>query len=192
MDNLFPTIPKIIRHPKVLDIVKWPDPILKEKSKLVLDSIPNQPDLQNLLDDMVVTLFEYNAVGLAAIQVGIPLRILVVRDSKNNVVKVINPVLKNKTNETCYEQEGCLSFPGLFLKITRPKEVSVTYFDEHGQIKETGADGLLARAIQHELDHLDGKTFLDRVNSIEKTRALRKIKIINRKIKRFHEKNNSF
>lgn len=179
--------PDSIRIPRMLEIVQWPDPILNTKSSLILNDIVDNKDLQDLLDDMVATMTAYKAVGLAAIQVGVPVRALVVTDSNGSTpIKVINPVLKSE-NGRVYTHEGCLSFPGLFVKVARPESVVVQYFDENGELKETNSTGLLGRAIQHEMDHLDGKTYLDKLNRFERSRALNKFKIIKRKIKKLYE-----
>lgn len=168
---------------QALNILQYPDPKLSQVSKAVISDIPNDLRLQSLLNDMAVTLRTANAVGLAAIQVGVDLRALVVRGEDDEVLKVINPRVISTSTKQERSREGCLSFLGLFINVRRPQSVSVEYFDEKGvkQLAEYGS--LVGRAIQHEIDHLDGLTFLDRVSSVERSDAFRKNKIAKRKVK---------
>lgn len=167
----------------VLQIIQWPDPTLRAVSKPVVSGIVDDKPLQELLDDMVTTMQGYGAVGLAAIQVGVPLRVLVVQDEKRQPVKVINPVVKEADGNSL-QREGCLSFPGLFVAIKRPAEVVVEFYDEKGEKKTTVASDLLGRAIQHEIDHLDGKVFLDLVSKINKAEVLRGYERTKKKLNR--------
>ncbi len=169
--------------PEVLQVVFYPDPILSTVSTSVLESIPHNEPLQALMDSMIATMQAYRAVGLAAIQVGVPLRVLVVQDEHEQPIKVINPRIVEVDTEMLYTREACLSLPGLFVSVNRPKSVTIEYFNELGELKTTYADDLLGRAIQHEMDHLDGLTFLDRLNKIYKSAALKKYKLIKRKLK---------
>ncbi len=184
--NLLENVESINRPSHVLEVVLYPDPILKEVSKLVTVAIPQDRDLQDLLRDMEHTLIHYKALGLAAIQVGVPLRVLVVREiipgHQDRIRKVINPIVKIQGDETSYTKEGCLSIPGIFTSILRPKTIMVEYLNEFGYKVTIGADNMLARAIQHEVDHLDGITFFDRMNAIQRTTALTKFKRIKRKM----------
>ncbi len=167
----------------VLQIVQWPDPTLRIVSKPVVSGIKDDKPLQELLDDMVHTMQAYGAVGLAAIQVGVPLRVLVVQDQTRKPVKVINPVIKEVDGHS-FQQEGCLSFPGLFVAIKRPAEVVVEFYDENGDMKTTVATDLLGRAILHEIDHLDGKVFLDLVSKLNKAKVMKDYERIQKKINR--------
>ena len=136
------------------------DEILKKKSKEV-EKIDEK--LQILIDDMIETMHKYDGVGLAAVQVGILKRILVIDlyDEKP-IIKLINPVIV-KTKGEQEVDEGCLSFPNKYAKVKRPKEIVVEGLNEHGQkIKIVGTD-LLAQALAHEIDHLDGKLFVDKM-----------------------------
>lgn len=171
------------RRAQVLEVLTHPNPRLTVPSQpVVIGPALALSAIQDTLNDMVATMQARRAVGLAAIQIGVPYRMLVVQDEQLKPVKVINPrVISTKGHS--FTVEGCLSFPGLFLKVARPETVSIEYFDENltKQTLEEGA--LLGRAIQHEMDHLDGKTFLDAVSSIERSGALRKLRIMARKVR---------
>ena len=136
------------------------DEILKKKSREV-EIIDEK--LQVLIDDMIDTMHEYNGVGLAAVQVGILKRLLVIDlyDEQGPIV-MINPViLKEKGEQEC--EEGCLSFPNQFAKIIRPAEVTVEYTDREGKRIKLKAKELLAQAISHEVDRLNGEVFIDKI-----------------------------
>ena len=136
------------------------DEILKKKSRDV-ELIDEK--LQTLIDDMIETMHKYNGVGLAAVQVGILKRVVVIDlyDDKGPIV-LINPViLKTKGAEEV--EEGCLSFPNQFAKVVRPTEVVAEYTDREGKRKKIKAKDLLAQAICHEVDHLNGEVFIDKI-----------------------------
>ena len=134
------------------------DEILKKVSKPV-EEIDDR--IQVLIEDMIETLHKQNGVGLAAVQVGVLKRVIVIDLYDGNPVLIlINPVIKKKKGEQTVE-EGCLSYPNKFAKVTRPEEVVVEALNREGKkIKVTGK-GLLAQALAHETDHLDGKLFVD-------------------------------
>lgn len=136
------------------------DEILKKKSREV-EQIDDK--LQTLIDDMIETMHKYNGVGLAAVQVGVLKRVVVIDlyDDKGPIV-LINPVIIKSKGEQEVD-EGCLSFPNQFAKVKRPAEVVVEYIDREGKKKKTKAKELLAQAISHELDHLDGEVFMDKI-----------------------------
>jgi peptide deformylase len=134
------------------------DDILRKKSKYV-DKIDKRT-LQ-LLNDMVETMYKENGVGLAAPQVGILKRVIVV-DIGNGLIKLINPEIVAKEGEK-QDIEGCLSIPGIVGKVKRPYKVKVKALNEIGEEVEIEAKGLLARAFCHEIDHLDGILFIDKV-----------------------------
>lgn len=136
------------------------DEILKKKSREV-EKIDER--LQILIDDMIDTMHEYNGVGLAAVQVGILKRLLVIDlyDDKGPIA-MINPVILKEKGEQEVE-EGCLSFPNQFAKIIRPAEVIVEYTDRNGKRIKLKAKELLAQAISHEVDHLNGEVFIDKI-----------------------------
>ena len=136
------------------------DEILKKKSREV-ETIDDK--LQILIDDMIETMHKYNGVGLAAVQVGILKRVVVIDlyDDKGSIV-LINPVIL-KTKGEHEVEEGCLSFPNQFAKIMRPEEVTAEYTDRTGKRVKVKAKDLLAQAICHELDHLEGQVFVDKI-----------------------------
>ncbi|SRR5216683_1840747 len=171
---------KLKRSPNVLQVITWPDPLLSKISNPFTDSIPHSPYLQDLLDDMVVTMNAYRGAGLAAIQIGIPFNIFVARNERGESIKVINPVIK-EIDGTDFGKEGCLSVPGVFEMVRRPKEVVLEYFDEKGELKTQVWEGLLARVACHEADHSHGTLFFDRINKIQRSVALNKYRKIIRK-----------
>ena len=136
------------------------DEILKKKSREV--EVMDEK-LQILIDDMIETMHKYNGVGLAAVQVGVLKRVVVIDlyDDKGPIV-LINPVIVKTKGEQEVE-EGCLSFPNQFAKVIRPAEVVVEYTDREGKRKKVKAKELLAQAISHETDHLNGEVFMDKI-----------------------------
>lgn len=147
-------------------IVKYGDPILRQKLKPT-DYETLRPFLPQLLADMEETCLSVHGVGLAANQIGLDYRLSLIlipeSDKKNAPLKrivIINPEILDKRGDVL-EEEGCLSLPGLWVEIHRASDVTVRYLDEHGQEQKVRARGLLAKAFQHEIDHLDGKLFID-------------------------------
>ena len=136
------------------------DEILKKKSRLV-ENIDEK--IQILIDDMLETMYKYNGVGLAAVQVGILKQVLVIDiEDGNGPLAMINPViLKTKGEEEM--EEGCLSFPNKFAKVVRPKELTAEYTNRDGERVRIKAKDLLAQAIAHEVDHLNGEVFVDKM-----------------------------
>jgi len=141
------------------DIVKYPDPVLRKKCEEVKEITE---EIKNLSWDIVETLEKNEGVGLAAPQVGELKRIIVVQ-TENQPRVLINPKIIKKSKEIEIIEEGCLSFPGLFLKIKRAKEVEFEALNENGEKICLKAEGLPARIFQHEIDHLDGILFIDRI-----------------------------
>jgi peptide deformylase len=151
----------------ILNIVEYPDKKLKEKSKEVVSF---DEGLHELLDAMNIVMLESNGIGLAAIQVAYPLRVLILNipneeneQPKENLLEIINPVVTHKDGETTY-QEGCLSVPTFYEDINRFEKITIDYQDRHGNKNTLEADGLLSIAIQHEMDHLDGILFIDKLS----------------------------
>ena len=157
--------------------------ILKEPNKLLRQvSLPVKKvgkEEQNLMDDMLETMYAANGIGLAAIQVGIPKRIIVMdisRDENNKEpLFFVNPVIKNKDILKSTYEEGCLSVPNQFAEIDRPKNCEVEYFDYNGEKKLLKAEGLLATCIQHEMDHLEGILFIDYLSKLKKSMIIKKL-----------------
>ena len=140
-----------------LRIVKFGDPMLRKTARPV-DEIT--PRILTLLDDMVETMRDAGGCGLAAVQVGVLRRIVVIEVEDGNVIELINPKIIAFAGEQ-NEQEGCLSNPGEYGITKRPKAVTVRAMDRHGKEFELSGSDLLARAICHECDHLDGKLYID-------------------------------
>ena len=140
-----------------LKIVKFGDPLLRKVSRPVTEITPR---ILTLLDDMVDTMRDAGGCGLAAVQVGVLRRIVVIEVEEGNVIELINPKIVAFAGEQ-NEQEGCLSNPGEYGITKRPKAVTVRAMDRHGKEFELSGSDLLARAICHECDHLDGKLYID-------------------------------
>jgi peptide deformylase len=131
---------------------------------------------QRLLDDMFETMYDAPGIGLAASQVDVHQRFMVIdiSEEKNQPQVFINPELSDKSGEQIY-QEGCLSVPGIFADVTRADAVTVRFLDRQGQPQELRADGLLAVCIQHEMDHLDGKLFVDYLSPLKREMVRKKL-----------------
>lgn len=136
------------------------DEILKKKSKKV-EVIDDK--IKELINDMIETLHKYDGVGLAAVQVGILKQIVVIQEAEDAPIYVlINPEIVSQSGTQTVD-EGCLSFPNKFAKIERPEKVKVRALDENGKKIEITGKGLLAQALSHELDHLNGEVFIDKI-----------------------------
>ncbi len=149
-------------------IITLPDPLLRKKSELVkkVDS-----SIKKLMDDMLETMYEAPGIGLAAIQIGIAKRIIVMDISKEEKKKplfFINPEIVWKSEKKTSYEEGCLSIPNQFALVERPAKCNVKYLDYDGANKELKAEGLLATCIQHEIDHLNGILFIDYLSKLKK------------------------
>jgi peptide deformylase len=157
-------------------ILHYPDPRLRERAKPVTEVTPA---IRELVSDMAETMYAAPGVGLAATQIGEPHRIFVIDiagdDEPSQFRAFINPEIVARDGELVWE-EGCLSFPGVVEEIDRASKVRVRAMDEHGKIFELDADGLLAVAVQHELDHLDGVLMIDRMGALKKRMVDRKMK----------------
>ena len=157
-------------------IVIEPDPILRKKSK-TLETVDNE--LRTLLDDMLETMYAAPGIGLAAVQVGILKRLIVIDISKDeekkNPLFLINPEIVFRSKKTSIHEEGCLSLPGHFAEIERPAECHIKFIDYGGKKKELKASGLLATCIQHEVDHLDGILFIDYLSKLKKDMIVKKL-----------------
>ena len=158
-------------------------PILKEPNKILRQvSRPVKKvgkDEQKLMDDMLETMYAAKGIGLAAIQIGVPKRIIVMdisRDEeKNNPLFFVNPIKKNKNSLNSTYEEGCLSVPNQFAEIDRPKNCEIEFLDYYGKKKILKAEGLLATCIQHEMDHLEGILFIDYLSKLKKSMIIKKL-----------------
>lgn len=165
-----------------MNLVKYPDPILFERMPEFDFSNPSHDPIQ-LEQDLIKLMFQEDGIGLAANQVGIRARVFVMghRDYPDAAQAFFNPIVVNHVDEIEDLEEGCLSFPGIFVKIKRPKKIQVRWQDSKGQWQEDVFDGYNCKCFLHELDHLEGITFKDRVSSVKW--ALANKKISKRKIK---------
>ena len=169
------------------EILTEPNKLLREKS-LTVEGVDE--DLQKLMDDMLETMYAAPGIGLAAIQIGVPKRVIVLdirwrdksesthdekHEERKNPIYFVNPVIIAKsTNNSTYE-EGCLSVPGQFAEIDRPDKCHVKYLDYYGQPKDLVAEGMLATCIQHEIDHLEGILFIDYLSKLKRSIILKKL-----------------
>ena len=159
----------------IKNIITEPNTILRQVSKPV-SAVSDKE--RKLMDDMLETMYAANGIGLAAIQIGIPKRIIVMdisKDGKKNPMYFVNPIIKNKDKEQTTYEEGCLSVPDYFAEVDRPKYCEVEYLDYNGESKVLEADGLLATCIQHEMDHLEGILFIDYLSKLKKTMIVKKL-----------------
>jgi len=148
----------------LLEIKENPAPVLREKTVKIKD--PLAPEIQELVSSMLETMKHAQGVGLAAPQVGQSLRLCVI-EVEGVLYVLINPQITAKSKNKIILEEGCLSFPGIFLPISRASQVQVRYLDQTGKPRKIKADGLLSQALQHEIDHLDGVLFIDRIKKVK-------------------------
>ena len=157
-------------------IIIEPDTILRKKSE-TLEKVDNE--LRGLMDDMLETMYAAPGIGLAAVQVGILKRLIVIDISKDkekkNPLFLINPEIVSKSSKTSIYEEGCLSLPGYFAEIERPAECKIEYLDYGGKKSEMDVNGLLATCIQHEVDHLNGVLFIDYLSKLKKDMIVKKL-----------------
>jgi peptide deformylase len=157
----------------VLKVRKYGDPLLRKRAAPVREITP---EIRRIVGDMVETMYDEVGIGLAAPQVGISLRLMVVGDEKNGDAKaLVNPVIAEQGGEVTAE-EGCLSLPGIFAPVSRAEWVRLEAQDLEGKPVSIRAKGLTARVFQHEMDHLDGVLFIDRLDAMTRDRIKRRIK----------------
>ena len=160
----------------VKKILTEPNKLLRQVSKRV-EKVGNEE--RALMDDMLDTMYDAPGIGLAAIQIGVAKRIIVLDISKHENKKepmyFVNPIIKNKNKEKAKYEEGCLSVPDQFAEIERPNTCEVEYLDYFGKKKLLKADGLLATCIQHEMDHLEGILFIDYLSKLKKSMIIKKL-----------------
>ena len=157
-----------------LNILHYPDERLHTVAKpvTVFDTV-----LQTQIDDMAETMYAAPGIGLAATQVNFHQRLVVIdiSEDKNQLLVLINPEIVKADGHILYE-EGCLSVPGIYEEVERAQTVSIKALDRHGKPFALDADGLLAICIQHEIDHLDGKVFVEKLSRLKLNRIVQKIK----------------
>ena len=157
-------------------IITVPDETLKKISKPIEKVGANE---KKLIRDLFETMYQSKGIGLAAVQVGILKRILVIdvstKDEKKKPLTFINPIIKKISEETSIYEEGCLSIPDTFIEIERPKICEVEYVDIDGKVKNLKCDGLLSTCLQHEINHLDGKLIIDHLSKLKRDIIIKKI-----------------
>lgn len=162
----------------IREILTVPDSRLKEVSKPVEGGVTDE--IRALMDDMLETMYDAPGIGLAAIQVGVPLRVIVMdlarEDEEPEPRFFVNPEILETVEETQPYEEGCLSVPDIFDQVERPVRCLIRYLDYHGRPVEEWAEELYAVCIQHEMDHLDGTLFIDYLSRLKRQRAVDKVK----------------
>ncbi|MGE3919902.1 MAG: peptide deformylase [Gammaproteobacteria bacterium] len=164
----------------LLKILFIPDPRLREQTEVITDF--KDPELQQLIDDMIETMYHAHGVGLAATQVGISKRVAVidVSDTRDKPMVLINPEIVERSNMVSF-QEGCLSVPGHYDHLERANKVKLKAFDRDGKPYELEAEDLFAECIQHEIDHLYGKLYIDYLSPFKQSRIREKVSKLIRK-----------
>jgi peptide deformylase len=161
----------------IRDILIVPDPRLKSVSKPV-EQVDDE--LRALMDDMLETMYAAPGIGLAAIQVGVPKRVIVMDITRSEGERTpryfVNPEILWRSEETQPYEEGCLSVPDIYEEIERPARVKLRYLNYQGEAVEEDAEGMFAVCVQHEMDHLDGVLFIDRLSRLKRDRAVSKVK----------------
>ncbi|HVR81960.1 MAG TPA: peptide deformylase [Luteimonas sp.] len=160
----------------LLPILEFPDPRLRTKATPVDPARLADPAFQRLFDDMFETMYAAPGIGLAASQIDLHQRFMVidVSEEKNRPLVFVNPEITARSGEQVC-QEGCLSLPNIFADVTRANEITVIALDRHGESFELAIDGLLAVCIQHEIDHLQGKLFVDYLSPLKREMVRRKL-----------------
>jgi len=160
----------------LLPILTAPDPRLKKKS-LPVDTV--DAGVRQLMDDMLETMYDAPGIGLAAPQVGVLQRVIVLdidrEDTKTGPLFMANPEIVAASDEDVSYEEGCLSVPDHYSDVVRPATVTVRYLDRDGKQQDLACDGLLATCVQHEIDHLDGVLFIDHISALKRNMILRKL-----------------
>ena len=158
-------------------ILSIPDPLLRKVSEPVLKV---DTEVKKLMDDMLETMYAAPGIGLAAVQIGVLKRAIVIdlskEDGKRNPLFLVNPEITFKSKELTTYEEGCLSIPNQFAEVKRPSECKINFLDYNGNKDELHAQGLLATCIQHEIDHLNGILFIDHLSKLKKDLILKKTK----------------
>ena len=157
--------------------------ILTEPNKLlrqISQPVEKVGDLERqLMEDMLETMYAANGIGLAAIQIGVPKRIIVMdlskKENKKTPMYFVNPLIKKKNEEKTIYEEGCLSVPNQFAEIQRPSKCEIEFLNFNGDKQVLEAEGLLATCIQHEMDHLEGILFIDYLSKLKKEMIIKKL-----------------
>ena len=159
----------------IREIIKLPDPLLRQVSEPVAHV---SDDTRRILDDLLDTMYDAPGIGLAAVQIGIPLRLIVIDLAKDGEERtpifLINPEIIWASEEQSDYEEGCLSIPEFFDMVTRPKEVRIRFLNRAGESQEMHCSGVLATCVQHEIDHLNGVLFIDYLSKLKRDRIVKK------------------
>ncbi|MGP1587122.1 MAG: peptide deformylase [Treponemataceae bacterium] len=166
----------------ILNVITLGNELLRKKSEQVTEI---NDEIRQLIQDMYETMYASEGVGLAGVQIAKLLRIFVIDDREGHKAAFINPQIISTSAETCEYDEGCLSIPGVYETITRPKKITIQALNEKGKPFTLNAEGFLARIIQHEFDHLEGFLYIDRGDEEFKQKTVDKFE---KKIKRKAEK----
>lgn len=160
----------------VRPILTAPDPRLKAVSTPV-ERVDDE--IRKLIDDMIESMYAADGIGLAAVQIGVPKRVIVMdldqKDGKKNPRVFVNPKILWASDELATFEEGCLSVPEIWEEVERPAHIRAEYLDRQGKLQTLEADGLLATCLQHEMDHLEGVLFIDHISRLKRSIALRKL-----------------
>ena len=161
----------------IREILVVPDPVLKQVSEPVSEVTD---ETRALMDDMLETMYAAPGIGLAAVQVGVPQRIIVMdlaREGEEPQPRhFVNPEILWASEETAPYEEGCLSIPDIYDEVERPSQVKLRYVNYQGEQVEEDAEGLFAVCIQHEMDHLEGVLFIDHLSRLKREQAIKKVK----------------
>jgi len=164
-----------------LHLIKYPAEILDQQVATVDIENPGF-DVKELKERMTAVMVDNGGIGLSANQVGLDAQVFVFGSDKKNLTMAINPMVLQHTIESTLEYEGCLSFPGIFVKVPRPKEILVEFYNENLEKQTVKIEGYSARVFLHEYDHLQGIVFKDRVSKMKWDRAKTKLEKIRKKI----------
>lgn len=164
-------------------ILTVPDPVLKQVSKPV-DQVTDE--IRALMDDMLETMYDAPGIGLAAVQIGVPIRVIVMDLAPEGETPqpryFVNPEILEKVEATQPHEEGCLSVPDFFETVERPERVRIRYLNYQGEMVEEWAEGMYAVCIQHEMDHLEGVLFIDYLSRLKRSYAINKVKKANKRV----------
>jgi peptide deformylase len=156
-------------------ILQLPEPVLRRVSTPVAKI---DDEIKKLIKDMFETMYDAPGIGLAAVQIGVAKRVVTIDatrgEEEKNPMVFINPEIVSSSDEKDVKEEGCLSIAEYYEEVERPSAVTVRYIDEKGKTQEIEAEGLLARALQHEIDHLNGVLFIDHLSKLKRDRVTKK------------------
>ncbi len=164
------------------EIITLPDPLLR-KASVPIERVDDE--LRGLIDDMLETMYDAPGIGLAAVQIAVPRRLIVMDvnyrqpdeeggEVAKEPIAMVNPEIISHGDEMRSHEEGCLSIPEFYAEVERPSQVTVRYIDREGKQQETECEDILATVVQHEVDHLNGKLFIDYLSRLKRDRVIKK------------------